>query len=85
MITKEELKSYVFADDELHDDTIQKVPDELGPVLYKNGVVKKESLQYFDGEIDWVATLNDLLCMLDDIELTRVYHHYFCSYFLSKN
>jgi len=52
---------------------IDTVAPTIGPILLKDGEIESYQLQYFEGEVDWVATLNDILSFTPSDECERWY------------
>jgi len=67
---KLQIYRYIFATEDDPDspgweDIIDKISPLIGPILLENDLIIKEDLQYYKDNIDWAATLNDVIAMLD--------------------
>lgn len=73
-MTNAQLFEYLLPHEfEISDEVIKTVAPKIGPRLLEDGEIESYQLQYFEGEIDWVATLNDILSFTPSDECERWY------------
>ena len=73
-MTNGQLFHYLLPEEfEISDEVIKTVAPTIGPRLLEEGEIESYQLQYFEGEIDWVATLNDILSFTPSDECERWY------------
>lgn len=73
--TLEQIEKYLFNPEEIYEcqEAVDLVANEIGPLLLRESFLNVEQIQYFQDEIDWVATLNDVLEFCNDEELEQVF------------
>jgi hypothetical protein len=78
-LTKGALRSYLqgeFENDDIADNIISTIPDIIGPLMRKDKFIYTSDLQFYKDQIDWAATLNDVLVFTDQKVLDRMYNKY---------
>ena len=78
-LTKGVLRSYLqggFDNDDIANDIIAGIPNVIGPLMRKDKFIHTSDLQFHKDQIDWVATLNDVLVFTCQKDLDRMYDKY---------
>jgi len=80
-ITKQNFKGYIFGNNinNFGQELIEAISKFIGPILLKgNDFVYRSDLRYFENEIeiDWVATLNDVLLFTSEKRKENIYQKF---------